>query len=70
MIFLVIFATIFVCNTLVGQVQHGVYNSSMTPNPETILSAVTVIDPNSELVYMVGTDNNKNLFVTKLDINY
>lgn len=39
----------------------------MTPNPETILSAVTLIDSDTELVYMVGTDNNKNLFVTKLD---
>src|SRR5574344_2342357 len=67
MLLLVIFAIFFASNALVGQVYHGVYNSSMTPNPETILSAVTLIDSDTELVYMVGTDNNKNLFVTKLD---
>jgi hypothetical protein len=68
-LYISIVAIFIASNALIGQVSHGIYVSSITPVPETIISAVSLIDPDTEIAYMVGTDNNVNLFITELDSN-
>jgi hypothetical protein len=69
-LYISIVAIFIASNALIGQVSHGIYVSSITPVPQTIISAVSLIDPVSEITYMVGTDNNVNLFITELDSNF
>lgn len=68
-LYISILAIFIASKALIGQVSHGIYISSITPVPETIISAVSLIDPDSGIAYMVGTDNNVNLFITELDSN-
>jgi hypothetical protein len=68
-LYISILAIFIASKALVGQVSHGIYISSITPVSETIISAVSLIDPDSGIAYMVGTDNNVNLFITELDSN-
>lgn len=68
-LYISILAIFIASKALIGQVSHGIYVSSITPVPETIISAVSLIDPDTGIAYMVGTDNNVNLFITELDSN-
>lgn len=69
-IYILIFASLIASSFVNGQVSHGIYVSSATPVPESIISAVSLIDPVSGITYMVGTDYSVNLFITELDGNF
>ncbi len=69
-LYILIFTSLIASSFVNGQVSHGIYVSSATPVPESIISAVSLIDPVSGITYMVGTDYSVNLFITELDGNF